>query len=149
MRLETPQVSFENPGMDRTGILDAAELVEPVSRLRKPSWLKMRIPGGEAYASVRRRVDEHKLHTVCESAKCPNLGECWARGTSTFMILGDVCTRSCGFCAVKTGRPSELDWNEPARVAEAITPVPGGVGPMTITMLLYNTVQAARQWAQA
>jgi len=69
---------------------------------------------------VRRRVDKHRLHTVCESARCPNLGECWARGTATFMILGDVCTRSCGFCAVKTGRPNELDWNEPARVAEAI-----------------------------
>lgn len=86
---------------------------------RKPDWLKMRIPGGEAYSSVRRRVDEHHLHTVCESAKCPNLGECWARGTATFMILGDICTRSCGFCAVKTGRPTELDLDEPARVAEA------------------------------
>ncbi len=89
-------------------------------RTRKPSWLKIKIPGGPAYASVRRRVDEHKLHTVCESAKCPNLGECWARGTATFMILGDVCMRSCGFCAVKTGRPTELDLNEPARVAEAV-----------------------------
>jgi lipoic acid synthetase len=80
----------------------------------------MRIPGGEEYAQVRKKVDSHKLHTVCESAKCPNLGECWARGTATFMILGDVCTRSCGFCAVKTGRPNELDLDEPARVAEAI-----------------------------
>ncbi len=89
----------------------------PQSRI--PSWLKMRIPGGAAYASVRRRVDKYSLHTVCESAKCPNRGECWSRGTATFMILGDVCTRSCGFCAVKTGRPSELDFDEPHRVAEA------------------------------
>jgi len=80
----------------------------------------MRIPGGETYAAVRKRVDSHKLHTVCESAKCPNLGECWARGTATFMILGDVCTRSCGFCAVQTGRPNELDLAEPERVALAV-----------------------------
>jgi len=87
---------------------------------RKPSWIKIQIPGGTEYADVRRRVDQHKLHTVCESAKCPNLGECWARGTATFMILGDICTRSCGFCAVKTGRPNEIDLDEPARVAEAV-----------------------------
>jgi lipoic acid synthetase len=95
------------------------DVIEP-QRTRKPSWLKIRIPGGIEYAGVRKKVDEHQLHTVCESAKCPNLGECWARGTATFMILGDVCTRSCGFCAVKTGRPNELDLDEPARVAEAI-----------------------------
>lgn len=87
---------------------------------RKPSWLKIRIPGGTEYSRVRRRVDDHKLHTVCESAKCPNLGECWSRGTATFMILGDVCTRSCTFCNIKTGKPTELDWNEPERVAEAV-----------------------------
>lgn len=89
------------------------------SGARKPAWLKRRIPGGTAYAAVRRRVDEHHLHTVCESAQCPNLGECWSQGAATFMILGDVCTRSCGFCAVKTGRPTELDRHEPARVAAA------------------------------
>lgn len=93
-------------------------IIEP--KTRKPSWLKIRIPGGIEYAQVRKKVDQHHLHTVCESAKCPNLGECWSRGTSTFMILGDVCTRSCGFCAVKTGRPSELDLNEPGRVADAV-----------------------------
>jgi lipoic acid synthetase len=87
---------------------------------RKPSWLKMRIPGGTAYSAVRNRVDQHKLHTVCESAKCPNMGECWAQATATFMILGDTCTRSCGFCAVKTGRPTELDLDEPQRVADAV-----------------------------
>lgn len=86
----------------------------------KPPWLRVRIPGGPAYAAVRHQVDAHRLHTVCESARCPNLGECWARGTATFMILGDVCTRRCGFCAVKTGRPNEVDRDEPARVAEAV-----------------------------
>ena len=80
----------------------------------------MRIPGGREYSEVRRRVDEHQLHTVCESAKCPNLGECWAQGAATFMILGDICTRSCGFCAIKTGRPGEVDRNEPSRVADAV-----------------------------
>src|SRR5258706_11584432 len=97
----------------------ATPLEIPTAAVRKPAWLKMRIPGGVDYAAVRQRVDAHHLHTVCESAKCPNLGECWARGTATFMILGDTCTRSCGFCAVKTGRPTELDLDEPARVAEA------------------------------
>lgn len=107
--------------MDQAGTLDLVERTSSsnAQRQRKPDWLKMRIPGGEAYASVKRQVDEHRLHTVCESAKCPNLGECWAHRTATFMILGDVCTRSCGFCAVKTGRPTELDENEPMRVAEA------------------------------
>src|SRR3954470_1043541 len=87
---------------------------------RKPSWLKIRIPGGTEYAQVKRRVDEHKLHTVCESAKCPNMGECWARGTATVMILGDVCTRSCGFCNIATGKPPVLDLDEPRRVAQGI-----------------------------
>ncbi len=86
---------------------------------RKPPWLKVKLPGGPAYARLRSVIDEHKLHTVCESAKCPNMGECWGRGTATIMILGDVCTRSCGFCHIKTGRPPILDLDEPRRVAEA------------------------------
>jgi lipoic acid synthetase len=86
---------------------------------RKPAWLKVRIPGGANYHHVRSIIDEHRLHTVCESAHCPNMGECWDRGTATFMILGDVCTRSCGFCNVLTGRPESVDENEPERVAEA------------------------------
>jgi len=90
------------------------------SRTSKPPWLRVTIPGGPAYAEVRRRVNEHRLHTVCESARCPNLGECWSRRTATFMILGDTCTRSCGFCAVKTGRPGDLDQDEPERVALAV-----------------------------
>ncbi|HZZ59117.1 MAG TPA: lipoyl synthase [Opitutaceae bacterium] len=87
---------------------------------RKPDWLRARLPSGPGYQAVRRLVDEHKLHTVCQSAQCPNLGECWSRGTATLMILGNICTRSCNFCAVQTGRPTELDLGEPARVAEAV-----------------------------
>ena len=87
---------------------------------RKPTWLRAKIPGGPVYQETSRIVKEHTLHTVCESAQCPNLGECWSRKTATIMILGNICTRSCGFCAVQTGRPTELDRDEPRRVAEAI-----------------------------
>jgi len=87
---------------------------------RKPNWLRAKIPGGPVYQETTKIVHEHKLHTVCESAQCPNLGECWSRKTATIMILGNICTRSCGFCAVQTGRPTELDRDEPRRVAEAI-----------------------------
>ncbi|HJW17248.1 MAG TPA: lipoyl synthase [Flavisolibacter sp.] len=86
----------------------------------KPDWLRVKLPIGESYKNVRGLVDTHKLHTICESGNCPNMGECWGAGTATFMILGNVCTRSCGFCAVATGRPSSVDWDEPQRVAEAI-----------------------------
>ncbi|HTQ30582.1 MAG TPA: lipoyl synthase [Opitutaceae bacterium] len=86
----------------------------------KPSWLRAKMPGGPGYTAVRRLVDDNHLHTVCQSAQCPNLGECWARGTATVMILGNICTRSCNFCAVQTGRPTELDLGEPARVADAV-----------------------------
>jgi lipoic acid synthetase len=87
---------------------------------RKPTWLRAKLPSGPGYTAVRKLVDEHQLHTVCQSAQCPNLGECWSRGTATVMILGNICTRSCNFCAVQTGRPTELDLGEPARVAEAV-----------------------------
>ncbi len=87
---------------------------------RKPEWIKARIPSGPNYTKLRSLVREFGLHTVCEEAKCPNIGECWGAGTLTFMILGDVCTRSCGFCHVKTGKGGELDWEEPARVAAAV-----------------------------
>jgi lipoic acid synthetase len=90
------------------------------SRLRKPAWLRAQMPGGGGYEQTRDKVRGLGLHTVCEEAQCPNLGECWARGTATIMILGDVCTRSCGFCAVKSGRPTELDEAEPQRVAESV-----------------------------
>jgi lipoic acid synthetase len=89
-------------------------------RQRKPSWLRVKLPTGENYKKVRKLVDEYRLHTICESGNCPNMGECWGAGTATFMILGNVCTRSCSFCAVATGRPPEYDEDEPMRVAEAI-----------------------------
>jgi len=94
--------------------------IEIQARPRKPEWLKVRIPIGENYKKVRNLVDTYKLHTICESGNCPNMGECWGAGTATFMILGNVCTRSCGFCAVATGRPKFVDYEEPKRVAEAI-----------------------------
>jgi lipoic acid synthetase len=94
-------------------------VIEP-QQTRRPAWLKARIPSGENYARLKGIINTHKLHTVCEEARCPNMGECWNNGTATFMILGDICTRSCGFCAVKTGKPIELDADEPQRVAEAI-----------------------------
>lgn len=87
---------------------------------RKPRWIRSKLPGGAVYGEVRDIVEGHRLHTVCQSAECPNMGECWSRGTATFMILGNVCTRACGFCAVATGRPTELDLDEPRRVAEAV-----------------------------
>ncbi len=103
-------------------IIQAEPLAPPApARARKPDWLRVKLPIGPDYAAVRKLVDEHKLHTICESGNCPNMGECWGAGTATFMILGNVCTRSCSFCAVATGRPSELDLDEPRRVAEAIS----------------------------
>jgi lipoyl synthase len=90
------------------------------TRKRKPDWLRVKLPVGPEYAKVRKLVDNYKLHTICESGNCPNMGECWGAGTATFMILGNICTRSCTFCAVATGRPTEYDLDEPKRVAEAI-----------------------------
>jgi lipoic acid synthetase len=89
-------------------------------RKKKPDWLRVKLPIGEDYRRVRHLVDEYKLHTICQSGNCPNMGECWGAGTATFMILGNVCTRSCSFCAVKTGKPNEYDEDEPRRVAEAV-----------------------------
>ena len=87
---------------------------------KKPSWLKVKLPTGESYKKVRNLVSEHKLHTICESGNCPNMGECWGAGTATFMILGNVCTRSCDFCAVSTGKPEEVDVFEPAKDANSV-----------------------------
>lgn len=89
-------------------------------RPKRPNWLRVKLPTGQNYRKVRKLVDEYKLHTICESGNCPNMGECWGEGTATFMILGNVCTRSCTFCAVATGRPPEYDEDEPRRVAEAV-----------------------------
>jgi lipoyl synthase len=97
-----------------------SQINENEARVKKPSWLRVKLPIGENYRHVRNLVDDHKLHTICESGNCPNMGECWGAGTATFMILGNTCTRSCGFCAVATGRPEPVDWDEPQRVAEAI-----------------------------
>jgi lipoic acid synthetase len=93
---------------------------ESTSRARKPDWLRVKLPIGEEYRKVRELVTTNKLHTICESGNCPNMGECWGAGTATFMILGNVCTRSCGFCAVATGRPSAVDLQEPLRVANSV-----------------------------
>lgn len=102
-------------------MIELPVIAEDASRKnRKPDWLRVKLPVGKEYAKVRQLVDTHKLHTICESGNCPNMGECWGAGTATFMILGNVCTRSCTFCAVATGRPPEYDEDEPRRVAEAI-----------------------------
>ncbi len=117
-------------------------------RKRKPSWLRVKLPVGPEYAKVRRLVDEHKLHTICESGNCPNMGECWGAGTATFMILGNVCTRSCTFCAVATGRPTEYDADEPGRVAQAIKLM--GVKHAVITSVNRDELQdrGAEIWYQ-
>jgi lipoic acid synthetase len=96
------------------------QIVEKKSKQRRPEWLRVKLPSGEKFKEVLDTINEHKLNTVCSEARCPNMGECWGAGTATFMLLGDVCTRSCAFCAVKTGRPpADLDWDEPRRVADA------------------------------
>ena len=100
-------------------LLEEPEKIRQTKRI-KPDWLKIQLPTGTNYAEVKQIVKEHKLHTICEDGKCPNMGECWGAGTATFMILGNICTRSCSFCAVATGRPNEYDLDEPTRVAEAI-----------------------------
>jgi lipoyl synthase len=106
-------------------------LQAPAQPSRKPPWLKVRMPSGPRYAGLLRLVTEQKLHTVCQSAKCPNMGECWSAGTATLMILGDVCTRSCGFCHVATGRPPTLDLDEPRRVGAAVATM--ALGHVVIT----------------
>ena len=123
-------------------------------RLKKPDWLRVRLPIGEGYKHVRSLVDTHNLHTICESGNCPNMGECWGAGTATFMILGNICTRSCRFCAVATGRPEAVDWDEPQRVAEAIhlmkvkhavlTSVDRDELPDGGSIIWYNTIKAVK-----
>jgi lipoic acid synthetase len=117
-------------------------------RTPKPNWLRVKLPTGPDYARVRRIVDEQKLHTICESGNCPNMGECWGEGTATFMILGNVCTRSCSFCAVATGRPNEYDEDEPRRVAEAIAAM--GVKHAVITSVNRDELKdrGAEIWYQ-
>jgi len=115
-------IKFEMPGdveRPRSRGRSAANTVVPIGRAR-PEWLKVRLPMGPEYETLRRLMRSKSLHTVCEEAHCPNMAECWGAGTATFMILGDTCTRSCGFCAVKTGRPGSVDLDEPARVGAAV-----------------------------
>ncbi len=100
--------------------MSEVKLEEAEQRVPKPKWLRVKLPTGKEYQKVRGLVEEHKLHTICQSGNCPNMGECWGAGTATFMILGNVCTRSCGFCAVSTGRPEEIDISEPYNVAQSI-----------------------------
>jgi len=128
---------------------------EDSPRRRKPDWLRVKLPIGENYRKVRQLVDTYELHTICQSGNCPNMGECWGAGTATFMILGNVCTRSCSFCAVQTGRPPEYDTDESRRVAEAIQRM--GVKHAVITSvnrdelkdrgaeIWYQTVRAVKE----
>jgi lipoic acid synthetase len=128
---------------------------EKETKIRKPDWLRVKLPIGESYKHVRGLVDHHKLHTICESGNCPNMGECWGAGTATFMILGNICTRSCGFCAVATGKPEPADWDEPQRVAEAIhlmkvkhaviTSVDRDEMPDGGSTIWHNTIKAVKQ----
>jgi len=106
---------------------------QPIQPMRRPDWLKVRLPSGENYEELRRLMRSKALHTVCEEARCPNIAECWGHRTATFMILGSTCTRSCGFCAVATGRPMAVDWEEPRRVAEAVQQM--GLRHVVITMV--------------
>lgn len=117
-------------------------------RIKKPKWLRVKLPTGENYRKVRSLVDEHKLHTICESGSCPNMGECWGEGTATFMILGNICTRSCGFCAVKTGRPDEVDIFEPGKIAHSVKTM--GVKHAVITSVDRDDLKdgGATIWAQ-
>ncbi|MCZ6673636.1 MAG: lipoyl synthase [Verrucomicrobia bacterium] len=113
----------------------------------KPKWLRAKLPAGPVYHAVNELVETNKLHTVCKSAQCPNMGECWTRGTATLMILGNVCTRSCGFCAIQTGRPPELDLGEPARVADAVAKM--GLKHAVITSVARDDLKdgGASVWA--
>lgn len=125
-----------------------SETLDNSVRIKKPKWLRVKLPTGENYRKVRALVDEHKLHTICESGSCPNMGECWGEGTATFMILGNICTRSCGFCAVQTGKPLEADPFEPGRVAHSVKTM--GVKHAVITSVDRDDLKdgGASIWAQ-
>jgi lipoic acid synthetase len=114
-RVDRPLVSLSGLVLN-----NAENPAQQLAQKRKPAWLRAKVPGGPGYERLKSIVDEHRLHTVCQEAGCPNMGECWARGVATIMILGDTCTRACGFCNVKTGRPATLDLDEPRRVAESL-----------------------------
>lgn len=115
-----PLKRVDRPILSLTNLVLNNPQSQQLSLKKKPDWLRARVPGGEGYTRLKEIVDSHRLHTVCQEAGCPNMGECWARGVATIMILGDTCTRACGFCNVKTGRPVTLDLDEPRRVAESL-----------------------------
>jgi lipoic acid synthetase len=116
-----PLRTIDAPVLSLSGmVLNNQEGVQQLANKKKPDWLRARVPGGEEYLRLRSVLKEHRVYTVCEEANCPNMGECWSRGVATIMILGDTCTRACGFCNVKTGRPPVLDKDEPRRVAESL-----------------------------
>jgi len=123
-------------------------LATQVKKRSKPDWLRVKLPTGESYKAVRNIVSENKLHTICESGHCPNMGECWGAGTATFMILGNICTRSCGFCSVATGKPLEVDIFEPARVAQSVHLM--GVKHCVLTSVDRDDLQdgGSKIWAQ-
>ena len=118
-----------------------------MSALRKPDWLRAKLPSGPAYQATRLMVEDNKLHTVCQSAQCPNIGECWSRGTATVMILGNICTRSCNYCAIQNGRPTEHDLGEPARVADGVAKM--GLRHCVITSVARDDLKdgGASVWA--
>lgn len=145
--LSVDKGSFKLSDNSRRKFRTMSEIQEKV-KINKPKWLRVKLPTGENYKKVRKLVDEHKLHTICESGNCPNMGECWGEGTATFMILGNICTRSCGFCAVKTGRPDEVDEFEPGRVANSVKTM--GVKHAVITSVDRDDLKdgGANIWAQ-
>lgn len=122
--------------------------MQNTTRFKKPQWLRVKLPTGEKYRKVRSLVDEHKLHTICQSGSCPNMGECWGEGTATFMILGNICTRSCGFCGVQTGKPENVDEFEPGRVANSVKIM--GVKHAVLTSVDRDDLKdgGAHIWAQ-
>ena len=109
-----------NQNLSKNKLNNLNNVKEPGVRIGKPKWLRVKLPTGKKYTELRGLVDKYKLNTICTSGSCPNMGECWGEGTATFMILGNICTRSCGFCGVKTGRPESIDWDEPEKVANSI-----------------------------
>jgi lipoic acid synthetase len=124
------------------------QFASPSGYSPKPPWLRMKMPGGDGYSRLLKLVNENRLHTVCQSAKCPNMGECWAAGTATLMILGNVCTRSCGFCHIATGRPPELDLDESRRVGKAVAMMK--LGHVVITSVNRDELPdgGAEVWAE-
>lgn len=139
-----PLRQVDRPLVSLTGmVLNNTQGVEQLAPKRKPSWLKAKVPGGPGYERLKGILKEHRLHTVCEEAGCPNMGECWARGVATIMILGDTCTRACGFCNVKTGRPAALDKDEPRRVADSLRLMWEGAGLKHIVITSVNRDELA------